>query len=88
MTIRFVPLEQPPVDDPALKEWLTRMMTMVNAALAQQVDWTPAPNVPQHSQDGMTQYFSETYPPYIYKKGPWMIVEGQWVPLIQEDTDP
>jgi len=85
MSSRIVPLEQPPiVDDPALQEWLTRTVILINAALADIPDFTPVGALPDKVENGMVRYFNgaPSLAPTINTPGPWIYVGGTWVSMI------
>lgn len=79
MTYRRIPIEQPPVsDEVALKEWLTRMIILINASFDSSVNFTPTGIMPNKLENGMVRYFNQAILPNITSPGPWMYVEGTW----------
>jgi hypothetical protein len=78
MSDRIVPIEEPPVADPALREWLSRMMILINAALSDIPDFTPVGEMPTKVTNGMVRYFKIAIAPSITSPGPWIYEEGVW----------
>lgn len=78
----MLPQEQPPVEEPRrLREWLSRMMLLINGALLNKDNLEPTGQMPTVIYDGMTKYFSVIILPDITHVGPWMRVAGVWKPL-------
>lgn len=78
----LLPQEQPPVEQPArLREWLSRMMLLINGALRDKDNLEPTGKMPTVAYNGMVKYFSVAIPPDISYPGPWMYIEGEWVSM-------
>ena len=75
-------MEQPPyTEDPALQEWLTRMMLTISAELEKGGDLEPQGYLPDKIQDGMVRYFSQSISPDITSAGVWVVVSGSWTKM-------
>ena len=79
-----LPQEQPPVNDSRLREWLARMIILINGAFSQRHDFEPLGVMPLKVQNGMVRYFlvnADTMAEGITHEGLWARVNGQWVEL-------
>ena len=77
-----IPQEQPPTENPTrLREWLARMMLLINGSLDGKNDLDPIGQLPSYLYNGMTKYFAIAIPPDILYPGPWMYIEGEWTSL-------
>lgn len=78
--MRSISAEQPPVGtDPALAEWLTRMVTGINGSLDQVDDMETTGQMPERVFNGMRRYFTQAIAPDITEAGAWTYEEGTWV---------
>lgn len=80
--MRKIPIEQPPGASPALAEWLTRMMTMMNASLDQTPVYEPVGSLPTKMEEGRVTFFNQAIAPDITHAGPWIVVDGVWRSMI------
>ena len=78
--------EQPPTDDPALAEWLTRLVTQANTALDSVEDMEPIGQLPERVFNGMRRYFNAPIDPDITKAGAWIYEENLWQPYTEDGS--
>jgi hypothetical protein len=77
-----IPIEQPPFsDNEPLQEWLTRQMILISSELERSEDLQPINVLPAKIQDGMVRFFRIPILPEITAKGPWVVIDGAWVPM-------
>jgi hypothetical protein len=81
MINRKIQIEAPPVSDPVLNEWLSRMIIMINAALDQAHILPPVGKLPDKMQEGMIVNFSQAILPDITSPGPWIVIGGTWIQM-------
>lgn len=75
--------EQPPADTPAnLKEWLVRLRDDTLNGLNTAKDFITSGQLPGYIYDGLVQFFSGPIPPDIDHAGPWVVINGEWRPLV------
>lgn len=79
--MRRLPTEQPPSDTPIpLREWLSRVVILINAALEQVLNLDNTLAVPKKPENGMIRYFPAPVLPDITTKGFWGYDDG-WTKL-------
>ena len=85
--MRKLPLEQPPEDEKKLREWLSRMMLLINGTIDQVHDHDVIYELPTTSFDGMIRLFGQSILPDIPAAGLYLYQSEKWNRLISGDWD-
>jgi hypothetical protein len=85
MTFRLPEEQTPTSEEPErLREWLSRMVILINGGFNSLFDFAAEPTVPDKAFEGMQRYFDEAKLPEIRYAGPWIYTNGEWRPEIAD----